>query len=97
DAKICSTLESESGLQLLRERTGSDWDLIYQDDAYILLGRPDLRLPVIDRCGIPIRDAAWEAFTPEHAHWNHTRFVQNRPSILAMHSSIRAMRSSHED
>ena len=84
DAKICSELETEKGIQELRYQTGSDWELIYQDDAFVLIGRPNLSLPAVDRRGIPIRDAAWEAFTPEHSHWNAGRFPRRRPGVLAM-------------
>lgn len=53
--------------------TQQRWQLVYEDDAYAILVPPESGLPVVDLRGQPLTDAAAEAFSSEHAHWNRLR------------------------
>ncbi len=46
------------------------WQVRYEDDAFMLLAQPDSSLPKVDRRGEPILDAAARTFTQRHSHWN---------------------------
>ena len=54
----------------LIEEWQKQWQVRYEDDAFMLLARPDSRLPKVDRRGEPILDAAARTFTQRHSHWD---------------------------
>lgn len=69
-ADVCDQLLSfdESDIAI-SQATRDAWQYVYEDDAFILLAKKESRLPKTDRRNRKIRDAAWEAFSSEHAHW----------------------------
>lgn len=59
---------------------GLGWQMVYEDDSFAILAKPESGLPVLDRRGEPLADGAREAFTVEHGHWSRrrTRELANR-------------------
>jgi hypothetical protein len=46
------------------------WNVVYRDDAFVILAAEHCHLPHIDRSGQPLHDGAREAFSSTHAHWH---------------------------
>lgn len=54
------------------------WYAAYEDDSFIVVASPEVRLQTSYRVGQPMQDGAWEAFSPQHAHFN-----RDAPRVVA--------------
>jgi hypothetical protein len=60
--------------------TKEAWELVYEDDSFVIIAAQRLHLPHRDLTGKVLPDGAWQAFTREHAHWDRhaARILANR-------------------
>lgn len=68
-----ATADPADALQQAPTQIREGWDIVYRDDAFVILAAQHCDLPMVDVRGEPMRDGAHEAFTRAHAHWNKCR------------------------
>lgn len=49
--------------------TQEAWQVVYEDDSFVVIAAERCHLPKVDRSGEPLSDGAWAAFSPAHSHW----------------------------
>lgn len=81
-APVCQALDvfRQASDALDAPPTKRRWRFVYEDDSFVVLASDRSNLPRVDRRGQPLQDGAWDAFSPEHAHWRRsakTTFARN--------------------
>lgn len=87
-AKVCDQLAGfEDARGAVPHPTEKSWQYAYEDDAYIVLVSDEYEIAKCDLRGDIIPDAAAEAFSSTHAHWNRSQWRDRmQPKTVAQSS-----------